>query len=58
MAKLVQHDFGIVTFRYYRRIGENVDDMLEKVFRGAANAAAAKIEPILFPQPAAAPKQP
>jgi len=53
-----KHDFGIITFRYYVRPGENLDDMLEKVFRGAANAAAEKIEPILFPKPAAAPKQP
>lgn len=53
-----KHDFGIVTFRHFRRIGENDEDTLEKIFRGAANAAAAKIEPILFPKPAAAPKQP
>lgn len=53
-----KHDFGIITFRYYVRPGENLDDMLEKVFRGAADAAAEKIEPILFPKPAAAPKQP
>ena len=46
----VKHDFGIVSFRYYRRAGENADDMLEKIFRGAANAAADKIEPILWPQ--------
>lgn len=53
-----KHDFGIITFRYYARPGENLDDLLEKVFRGAANAAAEKIEPILFPKPAATPRQP
>ena len=49
----VKHDFGIVVFTYYRRPGESTDDVLEKVFRGAAEAAADKIEPILFPKPAA-----
>lgn len=50
-----KHDFGIITYRYYARPGETLEDILEKVFRGAAGAAAAKIEPILFPKPAAAP---
>ena len=49
----VKHDFGIVSFRYNPRPAENMDDVLEKIFRGAANAAADKIEPILFPKPAA-----
>jgi hypothetical protein len=44
-----KHDFGMITFRYYRRAGEPTEDVLEKVFRGAANVAATKIEPILFP---------
>jgi len=44
-----KHDFGMVTFRYYRRAGEHSDDVLEKVFRGVATVAAEKIEPILFP---------
>ncbi len=52
-VKGVEHDFGIVTFRYYPRLGEHANDTFEKVFRGAANAAADKIEPILFPKPAA-----
>ena len=52
-VKGVEHDFGIVTFRYYPRFGEHADDILQKVFRGAANAAADKIEPILFSKPAA-----
>lgn len=49
----VKHDFGIVSFRYFLRAGENLDDTLEKTFRGAANAAADKLEPILWPKPAA-----
>ena len=53
-----KHDFGIITFRHYVRPGETLEDILERVFRGAANAAAAKIEPILFPKPAAAPPKP
>ncbi len=52
------HDLGIITYRYYVRPGENLEDMLEKVFRGAANAAAEKIEPLLFPKSAAAPRKP
>lgn len=48
----VKHDFGIVTFRYYHRPAESTEDVLEKIFRGAANAAADKIEPLLFPKPA------
>lgn len=50
MVNGTKHDFGIVTFRYYRRAGEHTDDVLQKVFLGVANAAAQKIEPILFPQ--------
>ena len=53
-----KHDFGIITYRYYVRPGETLEDIIEKVFRGAAAAAAAKIEPILFPKPAAAPPKP
>jgi len=47
----VKHDFGIITFRYYMRGGEQMDDVIEKVFRGAAETAATKIEPLLFPKP-------
>lgn len=43
-----KHDFGIITYRYYPRPGERYDEQLEKIFRGAANAAADKLEPILF----------
>jgi hypothetical protein len=45
-----KHDFGMVTFRYYPRLGERTDEVLEKVFFGAAKAGAEKIEPILFPE--------
>ena len=43
-----KHDFGMITYRYYRRAGEPSEDVFEKVFRGAAQVAAEKIEPILF----------
>lgn len=49
----VKHDFKVVTFRYFVRPIEDNEEQLEKIFRGAANAAADKIEPILFGQPAA-----
>ncbi|HYP18297.1 MAG TPA: hypothetical protein VEQ65_13880 [Opitutus sp.] len=45
----VKHDFGIVTYRYYPRAGENGEDTIENVFLGVAREAAKKIEPILFP---------
>jgi hypothetical protein len=44
-----KHDFGIVRYDYSPRPGEPTDDVLDKVFLGAARAAAAKFEPILFP---------
>lgn len=44
-----KHDFGIILYRRDVRPGEPMDDFLEKIFRGAADAAAAKIEPVLFP---------
>lgn len=46
-------DFGVVQYRYHPRLGENREDVLEHVFRGAAGVAADKIEPLLFPKPAA-----
>jgi hypothetical protein len=49
MVNGTKHDFGIVMFQYYPRAGEQSEDVLEKVFRGVANNAAKKIEPILFP---------
>jgi hypothetical protein len=48
----VKYDFKVVKYRYYRRLAEQTEDQLEKIFLGAANAAADKIEPILFPKPA------
>jgi len=45
-----KHDFGVLKHQYYRRAGEATDDVLDKVFLGAANVAADKIQPILFPQ--------
>jgi hypothetical protein len=50
MVNGTKHDFGVVTYRYYRRAGEHTDDVLEKVFLGVVTAAADRIEPILFPQ--------
>lgn len=44
------HDFKIIKFQYYPRFGEQYEDALQKVFRGAAEVAADKIEPILFPK--------
>ena len=44
-----KHDFGMILYRYYLRAGEHMDDVLDKVFLGAANVTADKIEPILFP---------
>ena len=45
-------DFGIVRYRYNLRPGQQMDDVLEKVFEGAGMVAADKIEPLLFPKPA------
>lgn len=45
-----EHDFGIVSFDYRPRLGEPSDRLLEAIFLGFANAAADKIEPILFPK--------
>lgn len=45
-----EHDFGIVTVVRDRRLGQNFDDFLDQIFRDAANAIAAKVEPVLFPE--------
>ena len=45
-----KHDYGIVRFNYTPRMNENMDDAMDKVFRGAATAIAEKVEPVLFPQ--------
>jgi hypothetical protein len=47
-----KEDFGIITYSYYPRPAEQTDDVLDKVYRGAANEAADKMEPILFPKTA------
>lgn len=44
----VKHDLGIVSYRYSVRQWEDNHDMYDKIFRGAANAAADKIEPLIF----------
>jgi hypothetical protein len=48
-------DFGIVKYRYDTRIGEAMDDRLDRTVDGAAVIAADKIEAVLFPK-AAPPK--
>ena len=45
-----KHDFGIVHFSYSPRPGQQQDDVIEHLFRGAAGLVADKIEPILFPK--------
>ncbi|MEO7598474.1 MAG: hypothetical protein ABIV50_06050 [Opitutus sp.] len=47
-----KHDFGMVRYRYVPRVGEQMDEVLDKVVAGAARIAVDKIEPILFPGPA------
>lgn len=44
------HDLGIVSYGYRYRMGENMDDVLDKSFLGGARATAEKIEPLLFPE--------
>jgi len=43
------HDLGIVSYSYNYRMGENMDDVMDRSFLGGAKATAAKIEPLLFP---------
>ena len=50
-----KHDFKIVDFRYQPRPGENVDDMIRKIYRGAAEKVASLIDPYLAPNAAPAP---
>ena len=42
-------DFGIVTYHYAARLGQNQEDRYQEIFRGGAAAIADKIEPLLFP---------
>lgn len=44
-----KHDLKIIEFRYNYRMGEQTDRSMEKLFLGAANATADRIEPLLFP---------
>lgn len=46
-----KHDFGIITFRYRPRSLERGDDIVMKLFCGAADAVVPRLEPLLFPQP-------
>jgi hypothetical protein len=45
-----KRDFGIVKFRYNPRPLQSEEDVLDHVVRGAAEAAADKIEAALFPK--------
>ena len=49
-----KYDFGVVSFRYYPRATELMDDRLDHSIRGAALLAADQIEAKLFPKAAAA----
>ncbi len=46
-----KHDFGIVVYRYWPRPAENVDDVIRKLFRGAAGEAADRVTPHLVTTP-------
>jgi len=45
-----EHDFKIVSYSYRYRMGENMEDILDKSFLGGAKVTAEKIEPLLFPE--------
>jgi hypothetical protein len=44
------HEFGMVTYRYYMRPGQNMDDVSEHAMRGAAKEAAKTLGSLLFPK--------
>jgi len=44
-----KQDFGVIRYRYSPHPTENMGDQLDQIVRGAANIAATKIEPVLFP---------
>ena len=44
-----EHKFDVISASYSYRMGENMDDVLDKVFLAGAKATANKIEPVLFP---------
>ena len=50
MDRGTKHDLGVIVHRQEPRPFESMDDFLEKLMLGAAETAAGKIEPILFPQ--------
>jgi hypothetical protein len=45
-----EHKLSVITATYSFRMGENMDDVLNKVFLAGAKATAHKIEPLLFPE--------
>lgn len=45
----VKHDFGIVEYRYMPRPGEQLDDVMHKMFLGAGQRTAALIAPFIAP---------
>jgi hypothetical protein len=45
-----KHDLGIVKYGEFRRLGDRMDDAIEKIFLGYAKVVADKIEPLLFPK--------
>lgn len=44
----VKHDLGIIGYRHFVRQWEDNHDMYDKIFLGAANATADRIEPLIF----------
>ena len=54
----VKHDLGIIGYRHFVRQWEDNNDMYDKIFLGAAKAAADKIEPRLFTRVPAQPASP
>ncbi|MES1195012.1 MAG: hypothetical protein ABUL65_03895 [Opitutus sp.] len=53
-----KQDLGLVSYRYTARQWENNEAVQDKVFRGAAFAAADKLEPIIFARAPARPASP
>jgi len=43
-----KYDFGIIRYSYYPHVGERMEDLLDKVARGAAEETAAKVEELIF----------
>ncbi len=51
LANGKETNLGLVTYRHAARLGENLDTLYEKIFRGGAGAIADKAQPLLFPEP-------